>query len=103
MGVFVGGGGGGVDLDLDFKNFWDGVYNFFFCPPLVAHTKLRYRLIIQPTVRPQTPVNNSTNYLLLLLGFKPHPWSRSARILSSFKVKPTMTEGTGIYIANPHI
>ena len=34
MGVFVGGGGGGVDLDLDFKNFWDGVYNFFFCPPL---------------------------------------------------------------------
>ena len=28
-----GGGGGGVDLDLDFKNFWDGVYNFFFCPP----------------------------------------------------------------------
>ena len=74
---------------------------------LVAHTKLRYRLIIQPTVRPQTPLNNSTNYLLLLLGFEPHgPWSRSARILSSFKVKPhitTMTEGTGIYIANPHI
>ena len=33
MGVFVGGGGGGVDLDLDFKNFWDGVYNFFFLPP----------------------------------------------------------------------
>ena len=32
MGVFVGGGGG-VDLDLDFKNFWDGVYNIFFCPP----------------------------------------------------------------------
>ena len=29
-----GGGGGGVDLALDFKNFWDGVYNFFFCPPL---------------------------------------------------------------------
>ena len=27
------GGGGGVDLDLDFKNFWDGVYNFFFLPP----------------------------------------------------------------------
>ena len=27
-------GGGGVDLALDFKNFWDGVYNFFFCPPL---------------------------------------------------------------------
>ena len=26
MGVFVGGGGGGFDLDLDFKNFWDGVY-----------------------------------------------------------------------------
>ena len=25
---------------------------------LVAHTKLRYRLIIQPTVRPQTPVGN---------------------------------------------
>ena len=23
---------------------------------LVAHTKLRYRLIIQPTVQPQTPV-----------------------------------------------
>ena len=29
-----GGGGGGVDLALGFKNFWDGVYNFFFCPPL---------------------------------------------------------------------
>ena len=27
-----GGGGGGVDLALGFKNFWDGVYNFFFCP-----------------------------------------------------------------------
>ena len=27
-------GGGGVDLALGFKNFWDGVYNFFFCPPL---------------------------------------------------------------------
>ena len=27
-----GGGGGGVDLALDFKNFWDGVYNFFFAP-----------------------------------------------------------------------
>ena len=26
MGMFVGGG-----EDLDFKNFWDGVYNFFFC------------------------------------------------------------------------
>ena len=24
---------GGVDLALDFKNFWDGVYNFFFLPP----------------------------------------------------------------------
>ena len=35
MGVFVGGGGG-VDLDLDFKNFGDGVYNFFFCPPLAC-------------------------------------------------------------------
>ena len=36
MGVFEGGGGGGggVDLALDFKNIWDGVYNFFFCPPL---------------------------------------------------------------------
>ena len=34
-----GGGGGGVDLALGFKNFWDGVYNFFFCPPLeqVSH------------------------------------------------------------------
>ena len=30
MGVVEGGGG---DLALDFKNFWDGVYNFFFCPP----------------------------------------------------------------------
>ena len=30
------GGGGGVDLALDFKNFWDGVYNFFFCPPLAC-------------------------------------------------------------------
>ena len=29
-----GGGGGGVDLALDFKNFWAGVYNFYFCPPL---------------------------------------------------------------------
>ena len=28
-----GAGGGGVDLALGFKNFWDGVYNFFFCPP----------------------------------------------------------------------
>ena len=36
MGVFVGGGGG-VDLDLDFKNFWDGVYNFFFAPPSVKY------------------------------------------------------------------
>ena len=40
MGVFEGGGGGGggggVDLALDFKNFWDGIYNFFFCPPLVV-------------------------------------------------------------------
>ena len=36
MGVFEGGGGGGgggVDLALGFKNFWDGVYNFFFCTP----------------------------------------------------------------------
>ena len=30
MGVFIGGE---VDLDLDFQNFWDGVYNFFFLPP----------------------------------------------------------------------
>ena len=36
MGVVEGGGGGGggVDLALGFKNVWDGVYNFFFCPPL---------------------------------------------------------------------
>ena len=36
MGVFEGGGGGGgggFDLAIDFKNFWDGVYNFFFLPP----------------------------------------------------------------------
>ena len=26
---------------------------------LVAHTKLRYRLIIQPTVQPQTPVGGA--------------------------------------------
>ena len=30
MGVFEGGGGGG---GIDFKNFWDGVYNFFLAPP----------------------------------------------------------------------
>ena len=34
------GGGGGVDLALGFKNFWDGVYNFFFCPPLVSIIKI---------------------------------------------------------------
>ena len=28
-----GGGGGGVDLALDFKNYWDGVYN----PPPRVH------------------------------------------------------------------
>ena len=30
-----GGGGGGVDLALGFKNFWDGVYNFFFLPAVL--------------------------------------------------------------------
>ena len=37
-----GGGGGGFDLALDFKNFWDGVYNFFFFPPLDGHDKFLY-------------------------------------------------------------
>ena len=34
-----GGGGGG--LALDFKDFWDGVYNFFFLLPLgiIINTK----------------------------------------------------------------
>ena len=36
---------GGVDLALGFKNFWDGVYNFFFAPPslvslIFVHTRL---------------------------------------------------------------
>ena len=37
MGVFEGGGGGGgggVDMALDLRIFGDGVYNFFFVPPL---------------------------------------------------------------------
>ena len=42
-----GGGGGGVDLVLGFKNFWDGVYNFFFCPPPRHHvTKKLLRQIV---------------------------------------------------------
>ena len=28
-----GGGGGGGFPGPDFKNFWDGVYSFFFLPP----------------------------------------------------------------------
>ena len=44
MGVFEGGGGGGgVDVALGFKNFWDGVYNFFFCPPLDGRKKCDVR------------------------------------------------------------
>ena len=41
-----GGGGGGVDLALDFKNFWDGVYNFFFCPSSQT-VKFVFTLVIQ--------------------------------------------------------
>ena len=35
------GGGGGGGLALDFKDFWDGVYNFFFLLPLgiIINTK----------------------------------------------------------------
>ena len=51
MGVFEGGGGGGgggggVDLALGFKNFWDGVYNFFFCPPPPRAQILFFILVI---------------------------------------------------------
>ena len=37
---------------------------------LVAHTKLRYRLIIQPTVRPQTPVVILNSMTVLLSSIK---------------------------------
>ena len=59
MGVVEGGGGGGgVDLALGFKNFWDGVYNFFFCPPLVVHVKINTTCIhtgtnVERTIYPQ--------------------------------------------------
>ena len=36
-----GGGGGGVDLALGFKNFWDGVYNFFLPPPRLILKKTK--------------------------------------------------------------
>ena len=48
MGVVEGGGGGGgVDLALGFKNFWDGVYNFFFCPPLGFNLKKKWNTVIR--------------------------------------------------------
>ena len=37
---------------------------------LVAHTKLRYRLIIQPTVRPQTPMVILNSMTVLLSSIK---------------------------------